>query len=110
MTAHGVFLVRGYSGHGEGLNNGLFQYVHNVGPIPVGLYSVGPPVLHPGLGPVVLQLKAHPYTETKGRSGFYIHGDNAKGDQSASEGCIVIGRAERQSVASGGFRWLAVVP
>ena len=33
----------GYSGHGEGKNNPAMQKVPNVGPIPVGKYTIGQP-------------------------------------------------------------------
>ena len=37
----------------------------------------------------------------QGRSGFFIHGDNANMNHTASNGCIILGPAERQAIVSG---------
>ena len=42
-----------------------------------------------------------------GRSGFLIHGDNARGD--ASEGCIILPRYYRQMISRLGVRDLFVI-
>ena len=85
-----VWSVSGYAGHGAGLNNPELSHVPRVGPLPEGCYRIGRPERHPRLGPMALPLK--PFRNALfGRSGFYIHGDNRKGDKSASQGCIVVG-------------------
>lgn len=44
-----------------------------------------------------------------GRSGFLIHGDNSKGDHSASEGCIILGPKVREEIAKCKITKLRVV-
>jgi len=83
-------MATGYSGKGIGRNNPDFQSIPRVGPIPRGVWTILPAKNHPRLGRVSLPLEAvgtHPIFE---RSGFYIHGDNAASDGSASEGCIIL--------------------
>ena len=101
-----------YSGHGEGLNNPAMEAVEGVGPIPAGTYKIGPardPIDH--LGPIALPLTvvrfANPALD---RSGFFIHGDNAAADHSASDGCIVDGLAGRQLIDASSDDDLEVIP
>ena len=55
-----------------------------------------PPASHQRLGPIVIGLEAaDPRTALK-RSGFYVHGDNQAGDNTASAGCIVASRPTRE--------------
>lgn len=102
----------GYSGHGDGLNDPAYEAVHDVGPIPAGLYRMteyreDDP--HTGKGTIVLE--PEPGTDTHGRGGFRIHGDNAAGNRSASHGCIVIGNAafRKEKMWNTGDRLLSVV-
>ena len=44
------------------------------------------------------RLDPFPSNDMYGRSGFYIHGDNPRGDKSASEGCIILARPIREAV------------
>lgn len=92
-----INLGKGYSGKGEGLNNPALTARRRMGPIPVGLWQIERPRSHPTLGPVSLPLK--PVDVNTERSAFYIHGDNSKGDFSASEGCIILPRAVREVIA-----------
>ena len=90
----------GYSGHGDGVNNPASQNVPDVGPIPnTTKYSVGPAFTHPVAGPICMRLTPLDPTATFGRSGFMMHGDNSEGNESASEGCIIMPRATRLLVA-----------
>jgi hypothetical protein len=81
----------GYSGHGPGRNNPAMEAVHDIGPIPHGLYKIGkpeccapdPPGPH---GPYILPLSPNGHSAC-GRSGFLMHGDNVRHD--ASLGCII---------------------
>lgn len=99
----------GYSGHGEGLNNPAKQDVPDVGPIPQGTYTIGPPRDPPDhLGPVALPL-THVSGDIFGRSGFFIHGDNAAGNHSASDGCIILVREIRQEIVDSGDATLQVI-
>lgn len=82
---------RGYSGHGEGLNNPDEQSLHGVGPIPEGTWRINPwEAFHPHLGPIVSHLTPISVPNEYGRSGFFIHGDNAAANHSASDGCIIM--------------------
>lgn len=96
---NGSLAGSGYSGHGAGLNNPEMQDDRGIGPIPVGLYSIGParrPVDH--LGPLAMPLAPDPDNEMHGRSAFFIHGDNASGNHSASDGCIILNHSIRQMI------------
>lgn len=97
-----------YSGKGAHRDNPAFTEVARSGPIPVGLYRALDARNHPTLGPVAIPLEPHPSTKTFGRSGFYIHGDNGRGDFSASEGCIIVQRSARLAVEPGDV--IAVYP
>lgn len=90
----------GYSGHGEGVNSPLFQNVQGVGPIPQGSYVITEPYDSPTHGKFVMRLLAQRGTNTFGRSGFLIHGDEIAhaGQKLASHGCIIVSRATRQMV------------
>jgi hypothetical protein len=71
------------------------------GPIPRGAWTIGEFFDDPGgKGPVVAHLTPCEGTETFGRSGFMIHGDNQALNHSASEGCIVAPRFIRDQIAA----------
>jgi hypothetical protein len=90
-----------YSGHGAGLNNPAYEDVHDVGPIPQGWYTIGRFFDDlGGKGPVVAHLAGDAGNRMFGRSGFMIHGDNARGDHSASEGCIIANHTLRLEIAA----------
>ena len=101
---------KGYSGVGGGLNNPDMQYVKDVGPIPQGKWQIGEPRNGGSKGPYVMDLTPDEETDTKGRCDFLIHGDNSKGDFSASEGCIVLGRGIREQIGKSGIDELRVIP
>lgn len=98
----------GYSGRKPHVNNKHATNLRAVGPIPVGLYRALDPRAHPLLGPHAIPLEPHRETETFGRSGFYIHGDNGKSDYSASSGCIILQWSARTAVEPGDV--IAVYP
>jgi lipoprotein-anchoring transpeptidase ErfK/SrfK len=98
LTKNGEFWARGYSGHGDGINNPAYQQVHDVGPLPQGQYKILPPTNSPRTGPFTLPLIALDIDKCFGRSDFRIHGDNAQGNQSASHGCIILPRAVRERI------------
>jgi hypothetical protein len=90
-----------YSGHGVGLNNPIVSRRARVGPIPQGWYTIGKFFDDlGGKGPVVAHLAADAGNRMYGRSGFMIHGDNARGDHSASEGCIIANHNLRLEIAA----------
>jgi hypothetical protein len=83
------YVWTGYSGHGSGLNNPVYENTPFVGPIPRGSFTFGMPENHPKLGDWAIPIIPDPGTNTFGRGGFYLHGDNSEHDETASEGCIV---------------------
>ena len=107
---HGAkWIVTGYSGHGEGLNNPAMQGVQAIGPLPVGTYAIAPARTSKRLGPVVLDLLPDANNEMFGRSLFRIHGDNSKGDRSASDGCIILPRNVREFIDASQDKVMVVV-
>ena len=67
---------------------------------------------HPRFAAPAIQLKQEkPESSWHGRSGFWIHGDNAQANKSASSGCIVLDKRSREFVAAAialGFDTLVV--
>jgi hypothetical protein len=99
----------GYSGRGSGLNNPAQQAVEGQGPIPQGSWEIGAFFDDPGgKGPIVAHLTPADGTETFGRSGFMIHGDNAELNHTASEGCVILPRQLRLMIQSSQDRTLTV--
>jgi Protein of unknown function (DUF2778) len=103
----------GYSGNGTSLNNPLDTRIAGHGPVPVGMYIMGPWYDDaPGpesKGPIVARLTPYQDNEMFGRSGFMIHGDNEKGNHSASDGCIVAGHDYRAALAGSRDNVLEVI-
>src|ERR1035437_2005502 len=93
----GDLVATGYSGAGGGKNNPTTQDVHNVGPIPIGHYTIEAPVDTVTHGPYVLRLEPDLANEMFGRAGFLIHGDSVVHPGTASEGCIIQARTVRES-------------
>lgn len=98
----------GYSGGAGGarpdaVNNPLLTSVKGVGPLPVGLYTMGEPVLKSQLGPFAIPLTPDPKNVMFGRSAFYVHGDRADKKFAASDGCIIAPLFVRK-----GAMWLGV--
>jgi len=102
--------LEGYSGHAEGLNNPSADDQVGIGPIPSGLWIIGEAFNNRGsTGPMSMRLTPAAGTDAHGRSAFLIHGDNSRGDQSASHGCIILCRVDRQAVSSSDDNRLWVV-
>ena len=95
-----------YSGAQGFVNRPSQTDVFQKGPIPQGLWDIGVAVQHKRLGAVAIPLTALSY-EGK-RSAFFIHGDNAAMNQTASKGCIVTSRAVRDLIGAKGFTTLVV--
>jgi hypothetical protein len=106
--SNGFATFTGYSGHGEGLNNPAMQDVHDVGPIPQGRYRIAGWYDDTEKGPCVARLEPLPETNTYGRVGFLIHGDNSQLNHTASHGCIIQAKTARQYVRSTGDTLLEV--
>ena len=113
--SHGGDLVgTGYAGgdkgaRPDGVNNPALESVHNVGPIPRGMYAIGDFIDHPTVGKFAAPLTPSPENEMFGRGGFYLHGDNPEMNQSASDGCPVAPHSVRVAVAESGDAELEVV-
>ena len=99
----------GYAGFGEGVNNHADQGIPTIGPIPVGTYTIGPASTHPAAGPLTMRLIPQDGTDTLGRSGFLMHGDNQAMNHTASHGCIIMPHSVRAMVAASNDRTLIVV-
>ena len=109
LSRDGANIVRGYSGAGEGKNNPEDQEIHNVGPIPRGLYTINSPQDTVTHGPYVLSLTPDPENEMYGRDSFLIHGDSKVDPGTASEGCIILPRNIRERIWTSGDTSLKVV-
>jgi len=100
---------QGYCGKGSCKDNPAAESVVNEGPIPVGWYTIQAPVDTDEHGPYVLWLTPDPTNVMYGRSGFGIHGDSIDDPGSASEGCIILDRNEREAIWGSGDNRLEVV-
>ena len=109
LSYGGVVIGRGYAGFGEGVNNPADEAIANIGPIPVGFYTIGPAFTHPTTGSLTMRLIPQPGTDMHGRDGFLMHGDSAALNHTASHGCIVQRRDVRATVAASDDRTLEVV-
>lgn len=103
-----VSLARGYSGHPPHVNDPLAQNIADVGPIPVGKYTILSPRDTDKHGPYVLPLQPAPTNEMHGRAGFLIHGDSSDHPGAASMGCIILPLAARQKIWESNDHELAV--
>jgi len=100
----------GYSGNGPDLDSPAGQGDIGHGPIPQGYWSVGEFSDHPLLGPVSAPLAPDPGNDMDGRDGgFFIHGDNAAMNHTASEGCIILARPLREAIRDSGDSSLLVI-
>jgi hypothetical protein len=109
LSHDGNEVAEGYSGKGEGKNNPDMQAVHNVGPIPRGVYSIGRPVNDDIVGLYALPLTPFPDVEMFGRSAFYMHGENPATPGASSDGCIVMEPLSvRENIVASGERELVV--
>lgn len=90
----------GYSGHGNGKNNHDAQSIHNVGPIPCGIYSQGTPRDTQTHGPFVIPLIPDPANEMFGRDALLMHGDSVHTPGTASLGCVIQARDVREKFAA----------
>jgi hypothetical protein len=99
----------GYSGRRTGLNNPALQDRRALGPIPQGFWQIGKLEKSKQTGPNIMNLTPLPGTQTFGRSAFQIHGDNGRGNQSASSGCIILGPQFRNIIGRSPVKTLRVV-
>lgn len=99
----------GYSGSeaNGGKNNPHAQCEKDIGPIPRGRYAIGAPFNGPS--PFSLRLTPAPENDMCGRDAFLIHGDSIAHPGTASQGCIILKRSEREAIDASGTRLLEVV-
>lgn len=110
LFLNGEEVGQGYSGHPpSGLNNPDMEQVRDVGPIPGGRWLIGTFRSDPHLGPCVAPLTPLIPTDAFGRSGFFIHGDNANGNHSASDGCVILSLDLRERIRTGPVDSILVV-
>lgn len=115
LRHNGAFVSNGYSGKGRGVNNPALQGLAAVGPVPRGPWKIVERYDSKNVGPYALVLHAVDATpgddrhDATGRAAFRIHGDNARGDRSASKGCIILPRNVRVAIWTSGDRDLEVV-
>lgn len=110
LSLNGVVAGMGYSGAGTGMNNDAMQQVPNVGPIPLGSYTVGAPFTHPHAGPYTMRLTPRAGTNTFGRAGLMLHGDSRRHPGTASQGCIIENIGVRMRVWASQDHVINVIP
>ena len=101
----------GYAGHGDGLNNPGMQNMKDVGPLPQGFYTVGDAIDDPQVGEYALPLIPDAENEMFGRADFFCHGDDIRnpGKHTASDGCMVQARQNREQLGSSADKRLQVI-
>lgn len=97
-------IAKGYSGAGDHKDNPKSQCIQDLGPIPVGTYTMGriADVTHPDGSSLksAIALTPDPKNTMCGRFGFYIHGESKAHPQWASGGCIIVGLEFRRKISS----------
>lgn len=109
MSEDGIVAGKGYSGHGIYKNDPSATDKPDLGPLPIGNYTIGPPFTHPTKGPLVMRLSPEPENVMYGRCGFLIHGDSIKDPGNASNGCIILSHSIRQQMADSDDNDLTVI-
>lgn len=111
-----VLTNQAWAGNSDGRNNPDMTNVKNVGPLPVGKYTIGAAYDHTpangyskNLGPVVMNLNPDPSNEMFDRGDFRIHGASISNPAMSSDGCIILPRTIRELIASGLDKDLEVV-
>jgi len=88
-----TFVATGYAGHMHGLNNPSLQGTLNIGPIPVGNYTIAPQrdnvTTNRTILPASMRLIPDPKNWMFGRAGFLIHGGDME-KRTSSNGCIIL--------------------
>jgi Protein of unknown function (DUF2778) len=98
LDTRGNILGVGWAGQGIGKNNPDMDGVHNIGPLPAGLYTITAPYDNPKTGPYTMNLEPDPSNNMKGRADFRIHGAAFTNPELSSEGCIIQVRGVRQAI------------
>lgn len=106
----GAVLGEGYSGFGVARNDPESQALAGLGPIPQGIWTMGPLSTSPAHGPLAITLQPDIGTETFGRTGFLCHGDSLEHPGGASHGCIIMPRIVREQLIASPYKQIQVVP
>lgn len=101
------FIQQGYAGRGVHKNKPASQGIQNFGPIPRGKWRIGG--YTSSKGPLTITLTPMPGTNTFGRSAFRIHGDSISNPGSASHGCIILWRSNREKIVNSIDKELEVI-
>ena len=110
LTRNGQDVATGYSGHGIGRNNANMAAMPDIGPTPQGAYRIGSPHSSNHTGSYTMNLDPLPGTNTFGRTLLRVHGDSTRHPGQASDGCIILPRAARQSIWTSGDHVIQVTP
>lgn len=89
----------GWAGHLDGKNNPTMQNVEDVGPLPVGIYTISDPINSAKLGPLAFSLVPEADNQMFGRAGFFIHGASISCAEMSSDGCIIMPRPTREMLS-----------
>lgn len=104
VKAHGI-----WSGHGDAANDPSREREKGIGPLPAGIYAIGPMRDGGHLGPEVMDLTMIE-GDAFGRDLFRIHGDFVGDvDFSASDGCVIAQRLVREWIDAQPDRRLQVI-
>lgn len=88
----GMLFGVGFAGRDGGFDNPAMQTVKNIGPLPIGQYTMDEWFdKHPTVGLCAIRLTPCAGTDMCGRSGFLIHGPELAQPLESSHGCIVFG-------------------
>ena len=99
---------KGYAGRSFAKNSPASQNLMFAGPIPLGRWFIGG--VKNSKGPLTITLTPAPETNTYFRDLFRFHGDSRAHPGEASEGCIIMSRPTRQTIANSSGSTLRVVP
>lgn len=108
-TGRALFNVMGYSGTGAGRDNPAENGTPYVGPTPRGVWQIGAAVPGSRKGPNSIRIThtgGEAFPAGRERNTFLIHGNNRAND--ASEGCSILGPAQRQIIVNNGGGTLTV--
>jgi len=87
--------------HIPGRNNPTYCMLHNIGPLPPGVYEFGEWHTHPHLGPHCAALIMINGTgDSYGRDGFFMHGLSSHDPLNSSEGCVCVDHNPRVLIES----------
>ena len=104
-------MATGYAGHIHGLNNPSLQETPNIGPIPVGRYTIGAQrdnvTTNRTSLPASMRLIPDPSNWMFGRSRFLIHGGDME-KRTSSAGCIILPLEIRNLIGNSNDRILIV--